>query len=327
MSKRFKGKDATVVVAVGADKHAESLVKIAGGLCKRTGMQLRLVQIAEYWAGRSWPREITLEGPLAEAITAVEDESLRVAHGHLRRLAELVPRGIDVEVNAIAGFPADGVMADAMANHAALIVTGASKGSHRFVPKGLSTALSLMSESSVPVLVIQEGMTIDFDKPNLSLVVADDLSDHSEAAVMTAFDFAAALGRVALKHIHVNSLTEENLKISLEAATAASHAGSLRVLSSGEIYHMAIQALETKIRNRAPGRKTLLDAANGAYEARVVTGDVVDEIHKTVQETNPDLLVFGRHRAFRRKPFLIGQVPFHAMLLPSKPVLVVPGEI
>ena len=120
MSKRFKGDHSTVVVAVAPDKHSHNLVQAASSLCLRTGMKLRLVQVAEYWAGRSWPREITLEGPLAEAIIAVEDESLRAAQAHLRVIAESVPRGVSVETNAIAGFPAEGVIADAVANKAAL---------------------------------------------------------------------------------------------------------------------------------------------------------------------------------------------------------------
>lgn len=327
MSKRFEGDHPTVVVAVNADKHAENLVKIASSLCKRTGMRLRLVQVAEYWVGRSWPREITLEGPLAEAITVVENESMLVAQSHLRRLSEKVGGGIEVEVNVIAGYPADGIIADAVANHAVLIITGAAKGNHRFVPKGLSTALSLMSQAPVPVLVVQEGTEVDFEKSRFSMMVADDLSDHSEAAVLTAFDFATRIGQAKLEHIHVNCLTEENLKISLESATAASHLGMMRAFQGSEIYQMAMQTLEAKIRNRAPARKISFESAKGIYETKILTGDVASEIQKSVQVSNPDLLVFGRHRAFRRKPFLIGQVPFYAMLTHNKPVLVVPGEI
>jgi len=327
MSKRFKGEHSTVVVAVAPDKHAPNLVQAAAGLCKRTGMRLRLVQVAEYWAGRSWPREITLEGPLAEAITAVEDESLRAAQGHLRKLAEAVPREVTVETNAIAGFPAEGIIADAVANKAAVIFTGAAKGSHRFVPKGLSTALSLMSDSPVPVIVMQEGCTTDFTKRDFGVLLADDLSDHSEAAVMTGYDFTSALGGASLHHLHVNSLTEENLKISLEAASAASHAGSLRGLTGKEVYAMAIKALEQKMKGRAPGRRLLLEASGGKYESEVVTGVVADELQQVAARTGVEMFIFGRHRTFRRKPFLIGQLPFYAMLTPNRPIMIVPSEI
>jgi len=290
-------------------------------------MRLRLVQVAEYWAGRSWPREITLEGPLAEAITAVEDESLRTAQAHLRKLAESVPREVTVEINAIAGFPAEGVIADAVANKAAIIFTGASKGSHRFVPKGLSTALTLMSDSPVPVIVLQEGCVTDFSKRDFGVLLADDLSDHSESAVMTGYDFAAALGGTSLQHLHVNGLTEESLKISLEAASAASHAGSMRGLTGKEIFAMAMNALDQKMKARAPGRRLLLEAAGGKYRSEIVTGDVADELQVVASRSAVDMLIFGRHRSFRRKPFLIGQLPFYAMLTPSRPIMVVPSEI
>ena len=174
---------------------------------------------------------------------------------------------------------------------------------------------------------MQEGSTADFQKKDLGILLADDLSEHSETAVMTGYDFAAALGGATLHHLHVNSLTEENLKVSLETASAASHAGSLRGLTGKEIFEMAIKALDQKMKSRSPGRRLLLEASGGKYHSEVVTGDVADEMQLVANRASVNLMIFGRHRTFRRKPFLIGQLPFYAMLTPNRPIMIVPGEM
>jgi len=326
MGKRFKGNHSRVTVAVAADANAPQLVEAAAGFCRRTGMKMRLVQVAEYWVGRSWPREMTLEGPLGEAIGVVEDESVRLAQSHLRRLAEGVGRGIEVETNVLTGYPGECIIADAIASQSSFIITGASKGNHRFVPRGLSTALTLMSDSPVPVMVIQAGTTPRFDGDGFRMMVADDLTDHSEKAVVAAFDLASALGNVRLHHLHINGLTEQNLTAALEAAAAASHSGTIRGVSASEVFRLAVRTIEGKMGARAPGRRSVLEAHRGIYSSEVRSGDVVDELHAAAGAFHADLLVFGRHRAFRRKPFVIGQVPFYAMLSPERPVVVVPGE-
>ena len=326
MGKRFRGDSRTVVLAVRADEGAQSLVDAAMQLCRRTGMKLRIVQVAEYWIGRSWPRELTIEGPLAEAVDAVEGESIRMAEKHLRKMAESAGRGLEVETNVLSGNASECIIADALANRASLIITGAGRGSHRFVPRGMSTALSLMADAPIPVLVIQEGCRPKFDMDGQVVLIADDLSEHSERAVLTGFDLATALGKTKVKHVHVNAISEENLRVALEGVASASRSGQVRGISAGEIHELALKTLDAKLRQRAAGMKAVLEASSSEVSCHLRSGDVIDELNKAAEETKADFVVFGRHRAFRRKPFLIGQVPFYAMLSPDRPVLVVPAD-
>jgi hypothetical protein len=55
------------------------------------------------------------------------------------------------------------------------------------------------------------------------------------------------------------------------------------------------------------------------------TGKVADELHEAAQEFAPDLIVFGRHRLLRARPFLIGRMPFRTMVHERRAVLLVPS--
>lgn len=47
------------------------------------------------------------------------------------------------------------------------------------------------------------------------------------------------------------------------------------------------------------------------------------EAERTV---DPDIVVFGRHRMLKAKPYLIGRMGFRAMLEARRPVLMVPPQ-
>ena len=61
-----------------------------------------------------------------------------------------------------------------------------------------------------------------------------------------------------------------------------------------------------------------------AIESDIRSGNVLKELHTSIVEFNPDLIVFGRHHALKTRPYLMGRVPFRTMLLEKKAVLVVP---
>jgi nucleotide-binding universal stress UspA family protein len=54
----------------------------------------------------------------------------------------------------------------------------------------------------------------------------------------------------------------------------------------------------------------------------LLQGDPVESVLKYADDLKADMLLFGRHRTWRRKPFAIGQLPFHSMLKSRRPVLI-----
>ena len=88
---------------------------------------------------------------------------------------------------------------------------------------------------------------------------------------------------------------------------------------------MAERRAEDDLRRRADGLPQLVEAAGGRYETQVLVGRVSDEISSTLLRLQPDVAVFGRHRALHHRPFGVGRVPFTAMLTGCQAVMVAPN--
>jgi nucleotide-binding universal stress UspA family protein len=83
-----------------------------------------------------------------------------------------------------------------------------------------------------------------------------------------------------------------------------------------------MKSVETKLAERAPGRKHLVEARGGKVKTLLLQGEPVESILKLAEDNKADLMIFGRHRTWRRKPFAVGQLPFHSMLRSRRPVLI-----
>ncbi len=288
-------------------------------------MRLRLVSIVDldqFRDVRYRPNDLfdfTLVGRIIgdEAQASVQDE--------LRRMAMKLDVGSPVTTTVSIGKTAQCIIAEATVSGSSVIVTGASKGNHRFVPKGLSTALSLMADSPVPVAVINDACHVDLTRESLKIFVADELSGASERAVLVAFDLAVALRQTDMVHVHANPLNMETFTKAIQRLENSRNEGYLRDFGPSEMWDAAQRDLLDQIRLRAPNRSLFLEAAGGKYQPEVLNGGVIPEIEKAIEATNPDLLVFGRHHTVHRRPFSIGKVPFHFMLSHNRPLVIVPS--
>jgi nucleotide-binding universal stress UspA family protein len=323
MPKTFKGPNSLVLACVKPGEFSTSSLKAAVSLCKRTGMRLRLVSAVE-------PALMYLQFPAIEmydftAISRAESNELKAqVEDELKQFAQSLELDSKVETSVVVGQPAQVALSDAVANGVSLIVTGAANGSHRFVPKGLSTALSLMADSHMPVLVVKENGALDFSKEALNIVVADDLSANCERAVLAAFDLAIALGDTDVHHIYSNSLTMQNFARNVQKLRELHDDDSATDISPTDLWEKTRINLHERLRLRAPGRSLFLEAAGGHYWPEIRDGSVELALEKVIESASPELIVFGRHHSFHRRPFAIGRVPFHFMMSMDRPILVVP---
>jgi nucleotide-binding universal stress UspA family protein len=187
---------------------------------------------------------------------------------------------------------------------------------------GFSSAVSLIMESPVPVMVLNEEAWPDFEADPLRMLLADDLSDSGAAAVDFATSFALGLPRVAFYHTHVESYADVSRP---GRGKSPDEPESLRPLTPEFIEHLHREA-EQRMRQRSGESASRMESRGGRYRIELLSGHVADEIEKSANAARADLVVFGQHKVFHRKPLHVGQVPFRAMLQQSRAVVVVPHK-
>jgi nucleotide-binding universal stress UspA family protein len=326
MPKTYKGPSSLVLASVKPGGSMNPSLRAAVQLCKRTGMRLRLVSAIEASQVKNLryaPKEMfdftaISRSESAELKAQVEDDLRSIANN-----LELEQR---VEISVVIGKPAQVILSDAVVNGATMIVTGAAAASHRFVPKGLSTALMLMADSPIPVLVVKNNCEVNLSRKGLKLFVADDLSESCERAVLVGFDLATALGQTDLYHVYANAMTFEDFIRNLKKLREINKVDSKADFGSTELWEETTRILYEKLKLRAPGRNQFLETAGGHYWPEIRDGDIETSLEKSIDTAAPDILVFGRLQSFHRRPFTIGQVPFHFMLSTDRALLIVPSE-
>jgi nucleotide-binding universal stress UspA family protein len=325
MIKPMKGPAARVTVAIAFDEETPELIKAAESLCLVSGMSLRLVHTCESpygtWAGHPFSDLLS-----PEVIEDAEEAVLSAAELKIAELKTTIDGRVQVTHNVLFGRPAENIIADSIASRVSLIVTATSKAGHRFVLKGFSTALSLISDASVPVLVIPGGVKLDMSRRGLRILLADDLRQERADARHAAFALAAVCPESKLLHVHVNPLSEQHLVRMLERAQASQPGGvGSRELSSRSLYKRAKDELAARLESFGIPYKETLAAGDGRYESALLEGDVVESLERKIVEWDPEVIVFGRHHMAQRRPLLPGQLPFRTMLSQRRAIMVAPA--
>ena len=316
-----------VVVAVQLDDLAPALIRAGAQVAEKTGGKLTVVHVCEPTNPVAWSYAMGGGFGLESVATIIEDQQIDAATTELKSIVAAIKTTCPVTQKVITGNPASVVAGEASSSGASLIVTGASPGTHRFVPSGLSTALSLMGHATCAVLVMTRESKFDLSRKGFKVLVADDLRDTSHPALSAAYAAAVAAGPGAeLLQTHVNGLTRESLAAGLEAALASSRATIASDKTAEEVFGMMMKSIENKLVERLSGIAWAKPPAGLTCKKMVCTGNVTEELEKVLGTFAADLVVYGRHQTFHHKPFMVGQVPFFSVLAHKRPVLVVPAE-
>ncbi len=326
LARHFRGTAAHIIVAVGLDEHTDALLRSASSLARRSGMSLRLVHVVEPWVGGYWSTAVAGGIPMMDIVQNVETEQIKMAEDKLTRLVERYGKDISCNYAVLRGIVADAILEDAAVSEAAMLITGSAGEYQRFIPRGFSTALSLLAHAPIPVLVVPRDVELNFERPELKLLVADDLSTEARRIVATAFAFAAELDSPRLLHFHVNAMGADHVEDTMRKAVAAQRDSGDPGMIARDVAGTLLEAIKKGLAERVPQNRLAFDRAGGTYQVKIANGHPIEEVNAEAERLGADVLIFGRHQTFHRRPFLIGRVPFHAMLSRQQAVMVLPLE-
>lgn len=304
-----------LLVAVAFDERLEALMRSAERYCQLTGSALRLTHVCDPWA-KSFLATVADKGAL-DLMAALKDEAVRIAGRRLDALARSLDSSLKVETAVLSGDVAKSVVEDAEENAASMIMVGASRGGVSGTIQGFSTAISLVMESSVPVMVLNERADFSPNNERPVIVACDDFTEVSSSALDLGFVVASSIEGCTLVHLHVESYGDMNTHGKLRDPKTNG------AISPEQLEHLNRQA-EEKMLERAGRRPAALEDKGGRYVLEIVSGTVPDEIERSAIAHRADLMILGQHKVFHRKSMHVGQVPYKAMLAQQRPVIVVP---
>lgn len=314
-----------ITVAVNFDDAALGLIRHASLLAKRLDVPLHFVHAVEpvFNYATSSPYPVYLE-EFSSAIDEAMKEKQRVAEQKLKSLVETAYSRFPVTMKALATpFVTEAVLAEATSTGSILVVCGVAPNKRGGVG-GFSTALSLMTHSSLPVLVFRAGVEVDWAAPGLRMLVADDCRESGLTALRAAFKIARKSEKAVIDHMHAANLSSEDVKLFSQAALTRSGSPIAKGLTGETLFANLKKEVEALLDKRAAECVSGGRPANVTYEAHFVSGDVTEAVNQEAERFKPHLIVFGRHQTVHRRPFAIGAVPFRTMLAHDQPVLMAP---
>jgi nucleotide-binding universal stress UspA family protein len=315
--------------------HADEMSRLlhaVRALAHKTGASVLLVSICEanslsVATMAPWLPILNWRNLRLEAITQLaRKEALANSRRQLEAMAKDIGEGIATSTQVItAKYAAEGLLAEALANDASMIVLGSGVKADKYFTRGFSTPLAVMAESTVPVLVIGQRCDIDLSKARLRILIADDLREETARAMQASLDIASVLGGSDILHLHVEELSVDGVRRVLGQVVP-----ELRSTVEWErLTSDLLLALETAFRSRLSqrihGADERLRASGGSFRFELRRSPFVrDEIERAADEFGADLLIFGRHQKTHRRPYLVGRVTYQAMLSQRRAVLLIP---
>lgn len=316
-----------IVAAVGFDDQTDLVVETALSMASLSGAHVVFVNALE----PAYYDAIAVESPgfsvLPALLQANEEERLRDREKMMAGLVERARRDYTTAAPIVGRVRRGDVLRmlinEAISVRAKLIITACHPSAYRLLPEGFSTALSLMHHAPMPILVV--GATpVRFDRPGVRLMIADDLQESTREAVRKAYQLAMALEDPLVKHMHVHGDFRELLRDAW--VDLIQRIPGLRMLDQtpDSLWSDEFEARMTALRQQGRPFSQAAEQHGAHIDFDVRTGDLGTEMRAVTEAFAPDLLVFGRHKLLRTRPFLIGRMPFKAMLQERRAVLLVP---
>lgn len=314
-----------IVAAVSFDSQTEAVLRTSVSLARRFDMSLHFVSVVEATFLNPWIQVSASEMAYYPIYPEVDEAERRNKLARIEELARRVESAYPVTTSVTFGLKTPTIVAEAVAKRANLIVTGFNPDSYKLNLTGMSTPLSLLAEAPMPVLAVCEGATPDFAKKPFKILVADDFSETTKEAVLKGFELAAGLEAAEVRQTYVHGDFRELIRSRWEEFKCRLPDKDSATLTPDSLWENEYQALLAKGKEQGSPfrRKAELKGVKVSLDVR--TGrDVGQEFNDVVDEFQPDLVAFGRHRLLRARPFLIGRMPAQTMLQLKKPILVVP---
>jgi nucleotide-binding universal stress UspA family protein len=309
-----------------------SLLQAARGLARRLKLPIRLISVWESKLvdmARAFQRLPHINWQQLQLDALAQSMRYKIQEGceeQLKKMAQSLGSEFEVSCQVInARHPAQGLLAEARASEASLLLLGAGTKAENFFTQGFSTTLTAMAETNIPVIVVGSQCQADFARSDLRVLLADDLRDVSAQAMQNASEWIRRLQVSDLLHLHVEELSLDRVKQVLGTATT-----ELRSTVEWESLYSDLMlaldhALQERLQSRTSGVKALLASQGGTLKTEVRRcAQVRDEIERAAEEFAADLLIFGRHQKVHQQPSMLGRVTYQAMISQTRAIMVVP---
>jgi nucleotide-binding universal stress UspA family protein len=313
----------TVVVGVKKDGASPDLIRKIRSFSKKPETPICLVHaVEEKMKFPSLYREILGSFDITELGRQLPDAHEKEAREQIEALKSTVEDQEHIRIQVVhSEEAAASLIAEAQLTRAALIVIEVSEHLYQLIPRGLSVALSLMHHAPMPVLILRQGSPNNFEKSRQVILVADDLSASSMAAVRKAMNLAIQWGQTHVIHLHVIEQNMHGTLTELADISKKVHAGPM---GTPELLEYLEKEMQLALQRRTAEYQDALRQNGSTYEAVVQVGYVASKVSAMIQDKKPDITLFGRRQRLHHGPFGFARVPFAAMLAKSDAVLIVP---
>jgi nucleotide-binding universal stress UspA family protein len=309
-----------------------NLFHVAGVMARALGAPLHLVAVWETKLvdmARAFQRlpHVDWQHLQLDALTqSIRHKIQESCDLQLEKISRQIAPGIEISRQVVnAKYPAQGILAEAEAHDASLIVLGAGTKADNYFTKGFSTALTTMADSVVPVLVVGPQCRTDFSKVDLRVLLADDLRDSTAHSMKKAAQWIIELNAGNLLHLHVEELSLDRVKQVLGTATAELRSTVEWEKLSSDLMHALDVSMRESLQGRIPEVKAFIEGKGGTLRTEVRRcAHVRDEIERAADEFGADLIIFARHQKVHQRPYMVGRVTYQAMLSQKRAIMVIP---
>lgn len=313
-----------LTVAIGFDEQTEALISSSVSFAKRFNYVLRLVNVIE---GPDFdPLAVDMPGFYSiPPVVQVSEERIRIERkDRMRAIIEKIDPVVKVEGHVLNGDGPRVLIADAVAAQSSAIMIACNVESYHLMPSGFSMALTIMHEAPMPVIVVSKEAPVEFAKENFKILLADDLLETNRETARRAYELAASVSNSRVRHLHVHGDFREVLRDTWMDIIERNPALKASAETPESVWVTEYNMRLDKMKKQGEPFTGAAEQKGVTVEFDVRTGKVSDEVHAVVEEYNPDLIFYGRHKFWRAKPFLIGRMPFRSMLQERKPVVIIP---
>jgi len=280
-----------ILVATAGEPESLGAIYAARALARRKGARIHVLAVTTPLPHSALP-------VFAPGSPVQVDESNRLAtFEQARNQLATVPGASDWTTTAVVGWPGDRIVDAGTRWHASLIIVGAGK--HGLFDRliGSETAITIVSHSTVPILVVPP-TTRDLPR---SAVAAIDFTDSSINAARQAASLLDPGGVLVLFHASTLIKTDPRAGTMTDIYTAG-----------------AVEKLD-ELRARLH-RETRRD-----IQTLVASGTVVDRLRSYVVHGGCDLIALGGHNLGLIDRLLLGSVRKQLLRNPPCAVLVAPA--
>ncbi len=309
-----------IVLGLSLIKDETYVIKSVSSLAKKTGAEVILVHCLKPFYSFTYVGDGTIY-PITTYESILNEMDSSSAKEKLAKIQADFFTGIPCQTKISRGYTSDGIIDMSKEYDAALIVVGIDLDEMSSL-SGMSTSITLMKRSPVPLLVVPANKGIDFNN-DIGAIIADNLVEDQQSFLAKSYGFLRSIETKEIIQVHTKEVTELEMKRLVENIKTAMILGKIP-----DNENVSEENLKEKVKNQAIQKmKTNCRELLTPFEAKdiqfeVTFGKPAKDIQEISKRLHSNLIVFGRHHFFHKDSFSLGRVPWKSMLTNDCAILV-----